>query len=77
MNEDKFATPENINYDNNQPGDEWDYLKKTAQAKDGKYLSDEFIKYHQITEKIIEDEDDILNSHMMVIKVIQFINYIY
>jgi hypothetical protein len=39
-------------------------------VKDGKYLSDDFIKYHQITEKIIEDEDEILNMHMSVIKVI-------
>ncbi len=32
-------------------------------------FSDEFIKYHQITEKIIEDEDEIVNSHMNIIKV--------
>jgi len=63
VDDDKFLNPEVA------PGDEWDYLKKTAQAKDGKYLSDEFIKYHQITEKIIEDEDEILNTHMLVIKV--------
>lgn len=57
--------------------DEWEYLKKTVQQKDGKQLryrffnlSDEFIKYHQITEKIIEDEDEIVNSHMNIIKVI-------
>jgi len=51
-----------------QHNNEWEYLKKTVQAKDGKYLSDDFIKYHQITEKIVEDEDEIVNIHMNIIK---------
>ncbi len=67
-----------MNYTANKEDDEdeWEYLKKTVQQKDGKQLrydinklSDEFIKYHQITEKIIEDEDEIVNSHMNIIKV--------
>jgi len=62
LKEDKFITPEK------EDKDDWEYLKKTVQAKDGKYLSDEFIKYHQVTEKIIEDEDEIVNSHMNIIK---------
>jgi len=51
-----------------QANNEWEYLKKTVQAKDGKYLSDDFICYHQITEKIVEDEDEIVNIHMNIIK---------
>jgi len=51
-----------------QVNNEWEYLKKTVQAKDGKYLSDDFIRYHQITEKIVEDEDEIVNIHMNIIK---------
>jgi len=43
------------------------YLKKTV-SKEGKYISDEFIKYQLLTEKIIEDEDDIVSTHMNVIK---------
>lgn len=51
-----------------QEGDDWEYLKKTI-SKDGKYLSDDFIRYHQITDQIIEDEDIIINNHMNIIKV--------
>ncbi len=43
------------------------YLKKTV-SKEGKYISDEFIKYQLLTEKIVEDEDDIVSTHMNVIK---------
>jgi len=43
------------------------YLKKTV-SKDGKFISDDFIKYHKLTDQIIEDEDDIIATHMDVIK---------
>ena len=43
------------------------YLKKTV-SKEGKYISDDFVKYHILTEKIVQDEDDIINTHMNVIK---------
>ena len=42
------------------------YLKKTS--KDGKYISDDFLKYNKLTNQIVEDEDDIVNTHMTVIK---------
>ena len=47
--------------------DDWDYLRKTAN-KEGKMLSEDFIRYHQLTDKLVEDEDDIMNSHMSIIK---------
>ena len=43
------------------------YLKKTV-SKDGKFISDDFIKYHKLTDMIIQDEDDIITTHMEVIK---------
>ncbi|MCQ2818866.1 MAG: hypothetical protein MJ252_16495 [archaeon] len=43
------------------------YLKKTV-SKEGKYISDEYIKYHQLADQIVLDEDEIINSHMSVIK---------
>ena len=43
------------------------YLKKTV-SKDGKFISDDFIKYHKLTDKIVQDEDDIITMHMEVIK---------
>ena len=43
------------------------YLKKKF-SKDGKFISDDFIKYHKLTDQIIEDEDDIVATHMDVIK---------
>ena len=43
------------------------YLKKTV-SKDGKFISDDFIKYHKLTDTIIQDEDDIINTHMEVVK---------
>ncbi len=57
-----------INQADKQDGDDWEYLKKTV-SKDGKYLSDDFIKYHHITDQLVEDEDDIIHSHMNIIKV--------
>jgi hypothetical protein len=60
--EDQFSTPQK------EEGDDWEYLKKTV-SKEGKYLSDDFIKYHQITDLLVEDEDAIVNSHMNIIKV--------
>lgn len=58
-----------------QDGDDWEYLKKTV-SKEGKYLSDEFIRYHQITDQIFEDEDLIINNHMNIIKVVKLIGII-
>ena len=52
-----------------QDGDDWGYLKKTV-SKDGKYISDDFIRYNQITDKLVDDEDEIINNHMNIIKVI-------
>lgn len=43
------------------------YLKKTV-SKEGKFISDDFIRYHKLTDKIVEDEDDIVTTHMDVIK---------
>ena len=43
------------------------YLKKKM-TNDGKFISDDFIKYHKLTDQIIEDEDDIVASHMDIIK---------
>ena len=43
------------------------YLKKKV-SEDGKFISDDFIKYHKLTDQIIEDEDDIVATHMDVIK---------
>lgn len=53
---------------NNNDGDDWEYLKKTI-TKEGKYVSDDFVRYHQITDQIVDDEDNIINSHMNIIKV--------
>lgn len=62
----------NINSKNNDKatdsGKDWEYLKKTVQSKDGKILSDDFIRYHQITDQLVEDEDLIVNLHMNIIK---------
>ena len=43
------------------------YLKKTV-SKDGKFISDDFIKYHKLTDMIIQDEDEIITNHMEVVK---------
>ena len=72
IDDDKLMTPEK-NIDNNNEkriDDEMEdliYLKKTV-SKDGKFISDDFIKYHKLTDTIIQDEDDIINMHMEVIK---------
>lgn len=42
-------------------------MKKTI-SREGKYVSDDFIKYHQINDQIIEDEDNLINAHMNIIK---------
>ena len=47
--------------------EDWLYLKKTAKLE-GKLLSDEVIKYHKLTDILVEDEDDIINTHMNIIK---------
>lgn len=31
-------------------------------------LSDEYIRYHQLTDKLVEDEDTIINTHINIIK---------
>ena len=48
--------------------DDWDYLRKTAAFRDGKMYSDEFVRYHQLTDQLVEDEDNIMNLHMEIIK---------
>lgn len=58
-------TPQN---EHSGSGADWEYLKKTVHSKDGKILSDDFIRYHQITDQLVEDEDTIVNLHMTIIK---------
>ena len=72
--ENNLITPQkNINIDNNsekiidEEMEDLIYLKKTV-SKDGKFISDDFIKYHKLTDMIIQDEDDIITTHMEVIK---------
>ena len=71
-NDNKMITPDK-NMDNNsekiidEEMEDLIYLKKTV-SKDGKFISDDFIKYHKLTDKIIQDEDDIITTHMEVIK---------
>ena len=36
--------------------------------RDGKIMNDDFIKYNHLTAKLVEDEDDIINYHMNIIK---------
>ena len=68
----KLITPEK-NLDNNsdkiidEEMEDLIYLKKTV-SKDGKFISDDFIKYHKLTDTIIQDEDDIITTHMEVVK---------
>ena len=68
----KLITPEK-NIDNNsdkiidEEMEDLIYLKKTV-SKDGKFISDDFIKYHKLTDTIIQDEDDIITTHMEVVK---------
>ena len=58
---------EGNNKEINEELDDLIYLKKKV-SKDGKFISDDFIKYHKLTDQIIEDEDDIVATHMDVIK---------
>ena len=48
--------------------EDWDYLKRTMAKRDGKVMNDDFIKYNRLTAKLVEDEDDIINYHMNIIK---------
>lgn len=64
LNDEKFLS-EDLPIDNDT---DWEYLKKTVHSKDGKYISDDFIRYHQITDKLVDDEDTIVNMHMNIIK---------
>jgi len=70
--ENNIITPEK-NIDNNsekiidEEMEDLIYLKKTV-SKDGKFISDDFIKYHKLTDTIIQDEDDIITTHMEVVK---------
>lgn len=41
---------------------------KVISNGNGKQNNDDFIRYHQLTDLIIEEEDDLLNTHMEVIK---------
>ena len=72
--ENNLITPQkNINIDNNsekiidEEMEDLIYLKKTV-SKDGKFVCDDFIKYHKLTDTIIQDEDDIITTHMEVVK---------
>ena len=66
-NNNNINTPKKEDEEIVEEVDDLVYLKKTV-SKEGKYISDDFIKYHQLTEKIVQDEDDIINTHMNVIK---------
>ena len=55
------------NKEEKEEEEDWQYLKKTAKLE-GKLISDDYIRYHQLTDKLIEDEDDIINTHMNIIK---------
>ena len=48
--------------------EDWNYLKRTMAKREGKVLNDDYIKYHHLTAKLVEDEDDIINYHMNIIK---------
>ena len=48
--------------------EDWDYLKRTMAKREGKVLNDDYIKYQNLTTKLVEDEDDIINYHMNIIK---------
>jgi kinesin family protein 2/24 len=63
-------TPNNTDGKGEDDGEEedWDYLKKTMAKREGKVLNDDYIKYHHLTAKLVEDEDDIINYHMNIIK---------
>ena len=73
-NNTKASTENNTNDENDSKeeddGEEedWDYLKRTMAKREGKVLNDDYIKYHHLTAKLVEDEDDIINYHMNIIK---------
>ena len=48
--------------------EDWNYLKRTMAKRDGKIMTDDFIRYNHLTAKLVEDEDDIINYHMNIIK---------
>ena len=54
--------------ENDGEEEDWDYLKRTMAKREGKILNDDYIKYHHLTAKLVEDEDDIINYHMNIIK---------
>ena len=68
-NNNKNNNNNNMDIDDSQSSnnDDWNYLKKTAKLG-GKVLNDDYIRYHKLTDKLVEDEDDIINTHMNVIK---------
>lgn len=66
LNDEKFLMENNNNLNNS--GADWQYLKKTVHSKDGKMLSDDFIRYHQVNDRLVEIEDIIINLHMSIIK---------
>jgi kinesin family protein 2/24 len=48
---------------------DWEYLKKSMNEMDqAQLLNDDFIKYSQITDLIVEAEDSIIEAHMNLIK---------
>ena len=57
-----------INDDLEGEEEDWNYLKKNIRMREGKVLNDDYIKYHHLTAQIIEEEDDIINYHMNIIK---------
>ena len=62
-----ILTPQKNMDNNDEEMEDLIYLKKTV-SKDGKFISDDFIKYHKLTDMIIQDEDDIITNHMEVVK---------
>jgi hypothetical protein len=74
-NNPKKEASNEINDDNDDNKDiddgeeeDWDYLKRTMAKREGKVLNDDYIKYQNLTTKLVEDEDDIINYHMNIIK---------
>ena len=47
--------------------DDWAELKRRV-SQDGIILDDDYIKYQKLTELLVEDEDDLVNTHMGIIK---------
>ena len=42
-------------------------FKRTMIKRKGKVLNDDYIKYQNLTTKLVEDEDEIINYHMNII----------